>query len=71
MLRLAAALVCLGLLAGCLEDPMLDGGLFPCRDADDCIEGYVCHATRYVCVLEGTEDVDAGMTDAGVVDAGE
>jgi hypothetical protein len=61
-LRGLAALA-LTLLAGCLDDAMLDGGVFPCRASEDCVEGFECHPTRYVCVPQGGAGLDAGLTD--------
>ena len=57
----------------CLDDLPVDG-VFPCREADDCVEGFVCHPTRFVCVdkdevslVNATSVVDAGSNppDAG------
>lgn len=61
----------LGILAlstACLEPVQLDEETFPCRAAEDCLEGFICHAERFICVPAGAA-VDAGTLDAGSSDA--
>ncbi len=59
-------LVLLGLLvtgSACLEDMQLEEQTFPCRAAEDCVDGFECHAQRFVCVAGA--GLDAGQVDAG------
>ena len=53
------------LLCGCLEPIDIEEETFPCRAPEDCIEGFLCSPTRWVCVREG-EVPDAGV---GALDA--
>jgi hypothetical protein len=56
-LLIVSAFAALGVLAiGCPGDIEVEGKTFPCRAAGDCVEGYECHPTRFVCVLNGTVD---------------
>jgi hypothetical protein len=48
------ALFLIGGLSACLRDVELDAQPYPCRSAADCVAGFVCDPTRFVCVLEGT-----------------
>lgn len=84
MTRLALALTAATALltAACLDDLGVDGTTFPCRSPDDCVEGFRCHPTRWICVpadeveldagtsTTATSAVDGGTLDSGVVDAG-
>ena len=61
-------------MTACLDDLPVDD-VYPCRKPADCIEGFVCHPTRYVCVEESetsteVDSVDAGVIDSGTTDAG-
>lgn len=57
--------------AGCPGDFDVEGKTFPCRSAADCVEGYECHSTRYVCVVAGTADGGASIAaDAGTGGSG-
>ncbi len=49
--------------AGCLQGVDLDQRVFPCRSAADCVEGFLCHPARFVCVAVGTatSTPDSGM----------
>lgn len=55
----------LGLLfVGCLDGTEVEGQTFPCRRPEDCVEGYVCHPSEWICVPEGSVDLqDAGAAD--------
>jgi hypothetical protein len=55
------------LLSACLDDYDVEGMTFPCRAAEDCVEDYECHPTRWVCVRAGTSSTAAGL-DAGAAD---
>jgi hypothetical protein len=55
------------LSAGCLEDYDVEGMTYPCREPDDCADGYECHPTRFVCVEAGTSST-ASALDAGRAD---
>lgn len=64
---LAIAAAALG--TACLQGVELDQKVFPCRAAADCIEGNVCHPTRFVCVAVGTATVSDGGPPAAPRDA--
>lgn len=55
------------LFAACLEDYNVDEMTYPCRTAEDCVDGFECHSTRWVCVKAGTSSaalsLDAGLRD--------
>lgn len=62
-----AAASCTALLAACPGDFDVEGKTFPCRSAADCVEGYECHSTRFVCVIAGTADGGAlAVADSGI-----
>ena len=50
--------------ASCIEPWRLQERKFPCRAAEDCVEGYFCHPQDFVCVPDGTAVVDAGTVTA-------
>lgn len=52
-------------IGACLEDLPVDG-VFPCRKAEDCVDGFVCHPSRFVCVDEAQVTEDGGVIDAGL-----
>lgn len=68
-----AALVLAAALAasGCLDDWQLEDKSFACREPADCVDGWFCHPTRFVCVVAGTSTVTDGAifftTDAGPI----
>lgn len=78
--RGAVLLSCFALAtAACPGDFALEGQTFPCRAAEDCVEGYECDPGRYICVPRGTDASapaarDSGASpdplDAGAADAG-
>jgi hypothetical protein len=49
-------------ISGCAGDFDIDKQTYPCRAASDCVKGYECHPTRFICVLSGT---DAGAASDG------
>jgi len=59
----AAVVVFALVLGACLESPNLSDRTFPCRGAADCVEGFVCHPSRFVCVAAGAVVLD----DAGPI----
>jgi len=71
MMRGTIALLGFGSIAlfaiACPDSFDVDGKTFPCRAPGDCVEGYVCHPTRYVCVLAGSvPDGGALSTDGSI-----
>ncbi len=66
-MRRALLILLLPLLCACLADYDVDGMTYPCRGPDDCVDGYECHPTRWVCVKSGTSSTAAGL-DAGSAD---
>lgn len=67
-MRVGAYALLLMALSGCLDGVEVEGQTFPCRRASDCVEGYECHPTEWICVPTGTSD--AGPNDAGLSDGG-
>lgn len=59
-------LVALLALSACPSGVEVEDQTFPCRAAGDCVEGYECHPTRFVCVVAGS--VSAAASDAGAGD---
>lgn len=63
---------------GCLDEWGIDDQVFPCRQAGDCVRGFVCDDDRFVCVpadAQASRDSGAPVdtstaTDAGSADAG-
>ncbi|MBI2375611.1 MAG: hypothetical protein HYV07_16570 [Deltaproteobacteria bacterium] len=51
----------------CLSDLELEERTFPCRSADDCVDGFVCDPIRFVCLRPGT---DGGVVDSGALATG-
>lgn len=66
LLRRLAAVALLA-LAGCPGDFDVDRETFPCRSPEDCVEGYECHPSRFVCVRSGAGD--GGERDDARVEA--
>ncbi len=58
------ALLLVGGTAACLRDVELDAQPYPCRSGADCVAGYVCDPSRFVCVLDGTRTPT--VSDGGV-----
>ncbi|MBI4817318.1 MAG: hypothetical protein HY791_13730 [Deltaproteobacteria bacterium] len=50
-------------LAACLDDLELETKTFACRSAEDCVDGFVCDPTRFVCV---TNSADGGAPDGAI-----
>ena len=67
ILILLPLLLLLFLLGACLDDYDVEGMTYPCRAAEDCVEDFECHPTRWVCVRAGTSSTSAGL-DAGAAD---
>jgi hypothetical protein len=60
-LAVTAAFASATVLAGCPDSFDVEKQTFPCRAATDCVHGYVCHPTRFVCVLANTVDAATAM----------
>lgn len=57
------------LLVACLEDYDVDGMTYPCRTPEDCVDGYECDSSRWVCVEAGTSSAALSLSfDAGIED---
>ena len=67
MSRAALLILWVSLAGACLEDYDVKDMVYPCRSADDCVDGFECHPTRYVCVEAGTSS-SAVSRDAGLAD---
>ena len=63
-MRALLALLLVAVAAGCLGPSNLEDASFPCRGANDCVEGWVCEPVRFVCVPEGAPATDAGVSDS-------
>jgi hypothetical protein len=67
----AASLLIVFALAGCAGDFDVEKQTYPCRMASDCVDGYICHPTRWVCVPKGSDGGPAMIvpaSDAGARD---
>jgi hypothetical protein len=70
MNRALLSMIVFGLAcSACPGDVDVENRTFPCRAAGDCVEGFECHPTRYVCVVAGSVG-DAGLIVQNIIDGG-
>lgn len=64
MTRLILIATLLG-LGGCLDDLNVEEQVYPCRRQTDCVEGFVCDPSQFVCIPEDAIAPDANAPDSG------
>lgn len=64
----AFALVVVAIAPACIDGWDLEARKFPCRVPDDCVEGFECHPTDFICVVTGTATVAPSLRDVGEAD---